>query len=121
MQKNIQPQLNPVVFVDLNTKDEHITKSTLTSDKTKTIDGVKHYVIEVEITSSSHPFYTGKHRIVDTENLVKKFEKKQKKAEKLSDKLKKSKEKKKKRNTKKKKKSIKASKKLTLKDMLNKS
>jgi hypothetical protein len=73
-------------------------------------------VIETDITSASHPFYTGKHRIVDTENLVKKFEKKAEKAEKLSDKIKAKKIKLVQRRAKSN--EIKESKGLTLKDML---
>lgn len=116
MKNDIHPKLNPVVFVDVNTGDEFVTRSTATSAKTKKIDGVDHYVIQVQVSSSSHPFYTGKHRIVDTENLVKKFEKKTKAAKKVSDKLKKSKAKKKKRKSKVR--EIKETETLTLKDML---
>ncbi len=116
MKKNLHPKLNNVVFVDITTGEEYVTKSTASSEQTKKIDGVDHYVIQVQVSSSSHPFYTGKHRIVDTENLVKKFEKKTKKAQTLSEKLAKSK---KKRNERKQKTtSIKEEQSLTLKDML---
>jgi len=116
MKKNIHPKLNPVVFVDVSSGSEYPTYSTLTSEETKVIDGIKYYVIRVEVSSSSHPFYTGKHRIVDTENLVKKFEKRTKKAVLLSEKFKKSKEKRESRKVKVKKTAEK--KVLTLKDML---
>ena len=73
MKTDIHPKLNPVVFVDTSCGAEFVTTSTLTSDKTKTIDGVKHYVINVEISSASHPFYTGKQVLVDTAGRVDKF------------------------------------------------
>jgi len=116
MKKDLHPKLNPVVFTDTSVKKEFITMSTVTSEKTKTIKGVKHFVIEIPISSASHPFYTGKHRVIDTENLVKKFEKKTKKAETLSEKLKKSRAKKTTRRAKVEKTQEKKS--LTLKDML---
>lgn len=116
MKKNLHPKLNNVVFIDITTGEEYITKSTITSEKTKQINGEEYYVVQVQVSSSSHPFYTGKHRIVDTENLVKKFEKKTKKAQTLSDKLAKSKEKRNQRKTKTT--TIKEEQSLTLKDML---
>ncbi|MFQ5492579.1 MAG: 50S ribosomal protein L31 [Candidatus Dojkabacteria bacterium] len=72
--------------------------------------------ITVEVTSTSHPFYTGKHRIVDTENLVKKFEKKRKSAS--GTKRVSKREKAKKRRNKGKVKKVDGSKNLTLRDML---
>ena len=82
MKKEIHPKLNPVVFVDSSTKTEFVTTSTLTSEKTKKIDGVDHYVISVEISSASHPFYTGKKTMVDTAGRVDKFRARQEAAEK---------------------------------------
>ena len=117
MKKNIHPKQNPVVFIDVSTEKEFPTFSSVTSKETKNINGVKHHVIPVQISSSSHPFYTGKHRIIDTENLVDKFQKRSKKAKTLSEKLKASKTKKtfrKKSNVK----STKETSSLTLKDML---
>lgn len=116
MKKDIHPKLKPTVFIDISTKEEYKTLSTLESEETKTIDGKEYQVVEVQISSSSHPFYTGKHRIVDTENLVEKFEKKRKKASTMYDKLQKSKSKKKVRKSKTSK--VEESKPLTLKDML---
>ncbi|MBU0727744.1 type B 50S ribosomal protein L31 [Patescibacteria group bacterium] len=73
MKKDIHPKLNPVVFVDTSCGIEHVTISTLTSDKKKKINGVDHYVINVEISSASHPFYTGKQMLIDTAGRVDKF------------------------------------------------
>lgn len=76
MKKDIHPTVNPVVFVDTSCGAEFVTTSTLTSEETRDIDGVSHYVINVEISSQSHPFYTGEHRFVDTAGRVDKFKEK---------------------------------------------
>lgn len=73
MKAEIHPKLHPVVFIDSSCGAEFVTRSTLTSDKTKKIDGVDHYIINVEISSASHPFYTGKKMMVDTAGRVDKF------------------------------------------------
>lgn len=81
MKKDIHPTLHPVVFVDTSDGTEFVTMSTMTSDETKKIDGVDHYVIKVEISSASHPFYTGKQKLVDTAGRVEKFKAKMAKAQ----------------------------------------
>lgn len=73
MKEGIHPTLNPVVFVDTSSGKEFVTTSTLTSKETKKIDGVDHYIIKVEISSDSHPFYTGKAKLIDTAGRVEKF------------------------------------------------
>jgi large subunit ribosomal protein L31 len=73
MKTDIHPKLNKVVFVDSSTGAEFPTLSTLTSDKTKKIKGEDHYVIMVDISSDSHPFFTGKQTLVDTAGRVDKF------------------------------------------------
>ena len=73
MKKDIHPQYHPVVFVDAAAGTEFVTKSSLTSDQTKEIDGVSHYVIRVDISSASHPFFTGEQKIVDAAGRVEKF------------------------------------------------
>ena len=67
MKKDIHPQYNPVVFVDITTGRRFITRSTVRSPKTEVIDGVEHFVVSCGITSDSHPFFTGKNQFVDTE------------------------------------------------------
>jgi large subunit ribosomal protein L31 len=52
-----------------------LTRSTATSEKTVSIDGTDYPVIDVEISSASHPFYTGKQRIMDSAGRVEKFNK----------------------------------------------
>lgn len=73
MKADIHPKLNPVVFVDSSSGTEFVSISTLKSDKTKKIDGVEHFVILVDISSASHPFFTGKQTLVDTAGRVDKF------------------------------------------------
>ena len=76
MKKDLHPKYHPVVFVDPSADYELITRSTRTSKETRTIDGVEHYVIRVEISSASHPFYTGKQVYVDSAGRVEKYLKK---------------------------------------------
>jgi large subunit ribosomal protein L31 len=85
MKKGIHPQTYPVVFVD----GEHkiVTRSTTKSDKTMDIDGVEHFVIAVEVSSFTHPLYTGEKRFLDTQGQVTKFQSKQKVANELKKKL----------------------------------
>ena len=81
MKSDIHPQVNNVVFVDTSCGAEFITTSTLKSDETRVVDGVEHMVINVEISSASHPFYTGKQVLLDTARRVEKFQEKQAKME----------------------------------------
>jgi len=73
MKKEIHPQYHPVVFVDPSVGAEFVTRSTMKSNETRDIDGVKHYVVRMEISSASHPFYTGKRKFVDTAGRVERF------------------------------------------------
>jgi len=71
MKDGIHPQLNPVVYVDGD--HEWIGMSTTRTKNTKNIDGIEHFVIPVEISAFSHPFYTGQKKLVDTAGRVEKF------------------------------------------------
>jgi large subunit ribosomal protein L31 len=73
---DIHPEYHPVVFVDVSTKDEFVTRACLTSEESREIDGVSHYVISCDITSATHPFFTGKQKLVDTEGRIDRFRKK---------------------------------------------
>jgi len=73
MKTDIHPKLHPVVFIDTSNKVEFVTTSTLTSKETKKINGVDHYIITVDVTSASHPFYTGEKTLIDTAGRVDKF------------------------------------------------
>ena len=81
MKKDIHPKLHPVVLVDSSAGFELVTRSTMTSDETRDINGVPHYVIHMEISSASHPFYTGKQKLVDTARRVDRFKKMVEKSE----------------------------------------
>ena len=74
MKADIHPKYNPVVFQDLSSDFSFLTKSTLGSKETvKWTDGETYPLIKVEVSSASHPFYTGKHKIMDTGGRVDKF------------------------------------------------
>ncbi len=74
MRAEIHPDYAPVVFRDLTSGELFLTRSTATSDKTiDWEDGNSYPVIDVEISSASHPFYTGKQRILDSAGRVEKF------------------------------------------------
>jgi len=73
MKKAIHPQVNPVIFLDTSCGVEFVTTSTLKSEQTRDIAGVTHYILPIEISSASHPFYTGKQILVDTARRVEKF------------------------------------------------
>lgn len=74
MKSDIHPQYAPVVFRDLASGATFLTRSTTSSSKTiEWEDGTVYPVIDVEISSESHPFYTGKQRIMDSAGRVEKF------------------------------------------------
>ena len=73
MKTDIHPEYNAVVFRDLASGETFLTRSTVSSEKTIDLDGVTYPVIDVEISSASHPFYTGKQRIMDSAGRVEKF------------------------------------------------
>jgi large subunit ribosomal protein L31 len=74
MKADIHPDYHYVVFNDLASGEKFITRSTVTSEKTiEWEDGNTYPVVDVEISSASHPFYTGKQRIMDSAGRVEKF------------------------------------------------
>ncbi len=76
MKKGIHPEYRKVVFQDMTSDFKFITRSTMNSDETITMeDGIEYPVIKVEVSSASHPFYTGKNIFVDTAGRVEKFNK----------------------------------------------
>ena len=82
MKKDIHPEYKEVVFHDLSSDFKFLTRSTTKTKETiKWEDGKEYPVIKVEVSSASHPFYTGKKMFVDTAGRVEKFKNKyQKKA-----------------------------------------
>lgn len=76
MRKGIHPEnYRYVVFKDMSNEETFITKSTAPSNETIEIDGVEYPLIKVEISNTSHPFYTGKNVLVDTAGRIEKFNK----------------------------------------------
>ena len=74
MKKGIHPEnYRPVVFKDMSNDDVFITRSTINAKETIEIDGVTYPLVKVEISNTSHPFYTGKSKLVDTAGRVDKF------------------------------------------------
>ena len=74
MKEGIHPDYNFVVFKDISTDYAFLSKSTATSKETITWeDGNEYPLIKMEISSDSHPFFTGKQKLVDTAGRVDKF------------------------------------------------
>ena len=79
MKKYIHPDYKEVVFQDVQSDFKFLTRSTMSSDETiKWEDGKEYPLIKVEVSSASHPFYTGKKIFVDTAGRVEKFNQKYK-------------------------------------------
>ena len=77
MKKGIHPEYNKVVFMDSSTDFKFLTGSTRTSEETIVWeDGNEYPVIRVEISSDSHPFYTGKQNHAAADGRVDRFNKK---------------------------------------------
>lgn len=75
MRDGIHPPYGPVVFRDKAANFAFLTRSTATSEKTVVWeDGHTYPVIDVEVSSASHPFYTGQQRVLDTAGRVERFE-----------------------------------------------
>ena len=74
MKKEIHPEnYRPVVFKDMTNEDVFITKSTINAKETIELDGVTYPLVKIEISNTSHPFFTGKQTLVDTAGRVDKF------------------------------------------------
>ncbi len=75
MKKDIHPkEYRAVIFEDVTAGKRFLVGSTIHTDKTDTYDDGKEYpLVQVEISSASHPFYTGESKIVDTAGRVEKF------------------------------------------------
>ncbi len=75
MKKDIHPKCEQVLFRDISTKEDYIVSSTIQSKKKETKDGVEYPFVELEISSSSHPFFTGQQKLIDTSGRIDRFEK----------------------------------------------
>jgi large subunit ribosomal protein L31 len=79
MKQDIHPSYNFVVFKDGLNGTMFLTRSTMTSkDKVKYTDGKEYPLVTLEISSASHPFFTGQQQLVDTAGRVERFNKKYK-------------------------------------------
>lgn len=74
MKKGLHPEnYRPVVFKDMSNEEIFISRSTVATRETIEVNGETYPLVKLEITSSSHPFYTGKQKLVDTAGRVDKF------------------------------------------------
>lgn len=77
MKKGIHPEYRQVVFQDISSDFAFLTRSTMDSRETiNWEDGNEYPLVKVEISSKSHPFYTGKQKIMDTAGRVDRFRRK---------------------------------------------
>jgi len=76
MKEGIHPDYREVVFQDMSNDFKFITRSTIQTRETIDFEGKQYPLIKIEVSAESHPFYTGKHKIVDTAGRVDKFRKK---------------------------------------------
>ncbi len=77
MKKGIHPDYRKVVFQDMSSDYSFMTRSTIKTNETVTWeDGNEYPLVKVEISSKSHPFYTGQQKIVDTAGRVDRFRRK---------------------------------------------
>ena len=76
MKQGIHPEYREVVFQDVTSDFKFLTRSTLSSkETTKWKDGNEYPLVKIDISSASHPFYTGQNKIMDTSGRVDKFRK----------------------------------------------
>ena len=74
MKQGIHPEIKPTIFVDTSCGKEFTTTSTLASNEKREVNGTPYQVVRIEISSASHPFYTGKQVLIDTARPVEKFQ-----------------------------------------------
>ena len=74
MKQGIHPEnYRPVVFQDMSNGDMFLSRSTCKTTETIEFEGETYPLVKLEISSTSHPFYTGKSKLVDTAGGVDKF------------------------------------------------
>ncbi len=76
MKAGIHPDYREVLFHDVSSDFKFITRSTLSTREKMEYEGKEYPLVKIEVSSESHPFYTGKHKIVDTAGRVEKFRQK---------------------------------------------
>lgn len=75
MKKDIHPKYRTVVFKDVSSGTTYLTRSTIRTEDKVTIDGEEYPLYKVNVSASSHPFYTGQRQFMDTAGRVEKFRK----------------------------------------------
>lgn len=75
MKPDIHPDYHKVIFVDSATGTEWVTRSTITSKEKRDVDGEEVPVVRLEVSSVSHPFWTGQMRELDTDGKIERFRK----------------------------------------------
>ena len=75
MKPDIHPDYHDVIYVDSATGDEWMSRSTQTSSETREVDGKQVPIIKLEISSASHPFWTGTMRELDADGKIDRFRK----------------------------------------------
>ena len=74
MKEGIHPKdYRPVVFKDMSNGDMFLSKSTCKTTETMEFEGETYPLVKIEISNTSHPFYTGKSKLVDTAGRVDRF------------------------------------------------
>ena len=77
MKKEIHPEsYRLVAFKDMSNDDIFITKSTVETKETIEVDGVEYPLVKLEISRTSHPYYTGKSKLIDTAGRIDKIKNK---------------------------------------------
>ena len=77
MKSDLHPDYHPVVFQDTSSGEKFLTRSTMGSKESiEWEDGNEYPLVKVDISASSHPFYTGRMKYVDAAGRVEKFQKK---------------------------------------------
>lgn len=73
MKEGIHPNYREVVFQDMSSDFKFITRSTIQTKEMITLDGKEYPLAKIEVSSESHPFYTGQQKVLDTAGRVEKF------------------------------------------------
>lgn len=76
MKKNFHPIYRAVVFKDMTNDTEFLVRSTVATKETTTFEGKEYPLHKIDISSASHPFFTGKNILMDTDGRVEKYNKK---------------------------------------------
>ena len=76
MRDGIHPNYREVLFQDMSCDFKFVSRSTIQTREMGEFEGKQYPLVKIEVSSESHPFYTGKHKIVDTAGRVDKFRKK---------------------------------------------